>query len=79
MYLEIGLMIFLEVLCSMMWAAHPEVLAITKMGVKKSLNDESLTYEFRIDCKHWRNRNLGLDICPFPLSFGSQSSLRSRL
>lgn len=38
MYLEIGLIIFLLCLCSMMCAAQPEVLAITKIGVKKSLN-----------------------------------------
>ena len=37
MYLEMGLMSFLVVRCSMMWAAQPEVLEMTKMGVKKSL------------------------------------------
>lgn len=36
-YFEMGLMIFLLCLCSIMWAAQPEVLAITKIGVKKSL------------------------------------------
>jgi hypothetical protein len=36
-YLDNGLMIFFDFLCSIMWADQPEVLAITKMGVKKSL------------------------------------------
>jgi hypothetical protein len=37
MYFEMGLMIFLLCRCSMIWAAHPEVLAMTKMGVKNYL------------------------------------------
>jgi len=36
-YWDMGLMIFFDFLCSIMWAAHPEVLEITKIGVKKSL------------------------------------------
>lgn len=37
-YLDMGLISFLKVRCSMIWAAQPEVLEITKMGVKKSLH-----------------------------------------
>lgn len=37
MYLDMGLISFLLFLCSIIWAAHPEVLEITKIGVKKSL------------------------------------------
>lgn len=37
-YFEIGLIIFLLFLCYIICAAHPEVLEITKIGVKKSLN-----------------------------------------
>ena len=36
-YLEMGRMSFFDFLCSIIWAAHPEVLDITKIGVKKSL------------------------------------------
>jgi len=51
-YFDIGLMIFFDFLCSMMWAAQPEVLEITNIGVKKSLYIFTITYECRIDCMH---------------------------
>lgn len=37
-YFEIGRISFLVFLCSIICAAHPEVLDITNIGVKKSLN-----------------------------------------
>ena len=68
-YLEIGRIILFEDLCSIIWADHPEVLAITKIGVKNCIIGNLLMYEFRIGDKHWQSRNLGLDIFSFNLSF----------
>ena len=65
-YLEVGLMIFLDLRCSIMWADQPEVLAITKIGVKKSLHQKIITYGFRIGCKHLPSRNQHLDTSASP-------------
>ena len=49
-YFEVGLIIFFDFLCSIICAPHPEVLAITNIGVKKSLYYSIITYVYRIDC-----------------------------
>jgi len=69
MYFEIGRIIFLLCLCSIMWAAHPDVLEITKMGVKKSLNYLIFTFEYHIDDKHLQQRNQDLGKSSFRWSF----------
>lgn len=65
MYLEIGLIIFLLCLCSMIWAAQPEVREMTNMGVKKSLNNIIITFLFRIDDRHWLHKSRDLDKSSF--------------
>ena len=78
MYFEIGLIIFFIFLCSIMWAAQPDVLEITKMGVKNSLHYWKNTCECHIGDRHWLQRSRDLDIFSFRWSFCFQCSLKCR-